>query len=253
MSIKQHIPNALTLLNLFCGVCAIIFCLYNHYYLVPFFVLISLIADFLDGFVARALKVKSDLGAQLDSLADMTTFGVLPSLMLFMLLQFINREGNLYFSFNKMAGNVEMIFPAVSLIALVYAVFACIRLAKFNIDTRQTVNFIGVPTPAAAMFVLGLYTAFTFNHGKVSPLIFNSYVLIAIVFLLSWLMVAELPLFSLKGNPLNYKQHKIRFIFLILCLPQIFIFKWLSLSTIIVSYILFSTLNNLFPKTNAQN
>lgn len=251
MSIKQHIPNSLTLLNLFCGVAGIILCLYNHYYLVPVMVFISLVADFLDGFVARALKVKSDLGAQLDSLADMTTFGVLPSMMLFSMLNAIQSEAPLHFQFNKIMGNHEIIFPALSFVAIFYAIFACLRLAKFNIDTRQTVNFIGVPTPAAAMFVLGLYCYYTFNHGVVNTLIINQYTLIATVVVLSYLMVAELPLFSLKGNPFNYKENNIRFIFLILCIPQIIILKWLSMPTIILCYVLFSIIDNNRNRQNA--
>lgn len=248
MSIKQHIPNSLTLLNLFCGVAGIIFCLFNHYYLVPVMLFIALLADFLDGFVARALNVKSDLGAQLDSLADMTTFGVLPSLMLFSLLHFLNRESDLHFTFNKLMGNNELIFPAIAFIGIFYAVFACLRLAKFNIDTRQTINFIGLPTPAAAMFVLGLYAYYTFSHGKANPIIINQYSIIASTIVLSILMIAELPLFSLKGNPFNYKQNKIRFIFLLICFPQLFLFGWLSLSSIIISYIVFSIIDNLINK-----
>ncbi|QQR99367.1 MAG: hypothetical protein IPK18_08725 [Sphingobacteriales bacterium] len=101
------------------------------------------------------------------------------------------------------------------------------------------------------MFVLGLYCYYTFNHGVVNTLIINQYTLIATVVVLSYLMVAELPLFSLKGNPFNYKENNIRFIFLILCIPQIIIFKWLSMPTIILCYVLFSIIDNNRNKQNA--
>lgn len=249
MSIKKHIPNTLTLLNLFCGTIAIICCLYNHYYMVPFFMSISLIADFLDGFVARVLKVKSDLGAQLDSLADMTTFGVLPSIMLFMLLNMINRTEALHFTYNKMTRNDELLFPFIALGGLIYAVFACLRLAKFNIDTRQTINFIGVPTPAAALLVVGIYANYFFK-GFDLPWLYNNVAIISIAVIISLLMIAELPLFSLKGNLFSTKENKFRIVLFILVIPLLFIFKWLGLSLIIILYIILSAIQNKINPSN---
>src|SRR4051812_35201657 len=134
---KKHIPNALTLLNLFSGCIGIAACFNNRVTLVPLFIGIALVADFLDGFIARLLNVKSDLGAQLDSLADMVTFGVLPGVMLYRALGFSMEA---------------MFFPYFPLryFVFLYTVFACLRLAKFNLDARQTTKFIGLATPAAA-------------------------------------------------------------------------------------------------------
>jgi CDP-diacylglycerol--serine O-phosphatidyltransferase len=241
MSIKQHIPNSLTLLNLFCGCCGIILCLNGQDNIVPFLIFTALLADFLDGFAARILRVKSDLGAQLDSLADMTTFGVLPSVMVFKLLQLLFFYKN---NLSTMEDSNEVFFSYLPFTGLTYAVCACLRLAKFNIDTRQTVNFIGVPTPAGAMFILGLYANFVSSDTQ-AAFIYRPEILIAATIIISFLMISELPLFSLKGNPLSYKENKIRFVFLLLCIPQIFLFKWLSLSTIIIVYILFSLMSTV--------
>lgn len=248
MSIKKHIPNALTLLNLFCGASAIIFCLYNQYQFVPYLIFASLLADFLDGFVARLLKVKSDLGAQLDSLADMTTFGVLPSVMVFMLLQMIEKNNQLSFSSSPNAVQFSLQY----LVAFVYALGAALRLAKFNIDTRQTVNFIGVPTPAGAMFVLGIYVNY-FTHSVSFSFLYQPIFLLIITLLISILLISELPLFSLKGNPLNHKENKFRFIFLLTCIPQIIIFKWFSLTTIIISYIFFSFIEYITKRNTSTH
>lgn len=236
MNIKQHIPNAFTLLNLFCGCCGIVFCLQKQYCFIPILIFVALLADFLDGFLARLLNVKSDLGAQLDSLADMTTFGILPSVMFLVILQENFKVEHLF----SLSSRFNLL---VSFVSVLYAIAAALRLAKFNIDTRQTVNFIGVPTPAAAMFVLGLYCNYFFGNPLFIS-IYNSFVLIGFILSISFLMISELPLFSFKKNPLNYKENKVSFIFLLLCIPQPFIFKWLSFSTVIITYILLNILDN---------
>ena len=151
---KKHIPNSLTLLNLFSGCCGIVACLQHLYFLVPIFIGISLVADFLDGFVARALNVKSELGGQLDSLADMTTFGVLPGIMLFSI---ISAKSNFLTGISVTESTNFIIENPLALLGFVYTIFACLRLAKFNLDTRQTENFIGLNTPSGAIFILGFY------------------------------------------------------------------------------------------------
>ena len=196
---KKHIPNSLTLINLVSGCCGIIACLQNQYSLVPVFIGISLLADFLDGFAARLLKVKSDLGAQLDSLADMTTFGVLPGILIFDLISN---------NFSTCCGSV------LSYSGFIYTIFACLRLSKFNIDTRQTVDFIGLNTPSGAIFILGIYCNFYFDVLKI-PVLYNLITLVIITSLLAFLMIAEFKMFSLKGNPFSWKQNKFRVILLI--------------------------------------
>jgi len=220
--------------------------------LVPIFILISLIADFLDGFVARALNVKSDLGGQLDSLADMVTFGVLPGVMLYNILQF---KANFI---TVIASNttVSITDNPISLLGFVYTLFACLRLAKFNLDTRQTVNFIGLNTPACTIFVLGFYMQFFTKwqfENNWNFIIYSKIAALLISFILAFLAIAEIEIFSMKGNPFNWKENKMRVLFLISVLPQLLIFKWLGLSTIIISYVVFAILHNKISTQAANN
>lgn len=241
---KKHIPNSLTLLNLFSGCCGIIAAMQQQYIWVPIIIGISLVADFLDGFVARALHVKSELGGQLDSLADMVTFGVLPGVLLF------NVIGSSNSIINKHCTTICST-DYLQYLGFIYTIFACLRLAKFNIDTRQTVNFIGLNTPACCIFILGFYMQF-FSEWQYSfnPEIFSysKYFAIAVSFILAYLAVAEIEIFSLKGNPFNWKENKMRVLFLISIIPQAIFLEWIGLSTIILSYVFFAILHNSTQK-----
>lgn len=245
---KKHIPNSLTLLNLFSGCCGIIACLQNQYQLVPVFIGISLLADFLDGFVARALHVKSDLGGQLDSLADMVTFGVLPGMMLFSI---IYSKVNLLTGISSSETPNPFTQDQLPLLGFIYTVFACLRLAKFNLDTRQTVDFIGLNTPSGAIFILGFYMQYFTDWQFRTNWDYSIYAKIAamiIPFVLAFLLVAEFRMFSLKGNPFSWKQNKFRVLLLISVVPQFIFLKWIGLSTVILSYIIFAAVNNIVSK-----
>ena len=240
----KHIPNSLTLLNLFSGCCGIVACLQQEYALVPIFLSISLLADFLDGFVARALNVKSELGGQLDSLADMVTFGVLPGIMLFNIIQ---AKTN-FITTIAASSPINLLEQPVALVGFVYTLFACLRLAKFNLDTRQTENFIGLNTPSGALFILGFYMQFFSDWSLQSNWDFTIYAKIAAIiipFVLAFLMIAEFPMFSLKGNPFSWKQNKFRLMLILSVIPQILLLKWLGLSTIILTYIIFAFIQNV--------
>lgn len=241
---KKHIPNSLTLLNLFSGCCGIVACSQHQYSLVPIFIGISLLADFLDGFVARLLKVKSELGAQLDSLADMTTFGVLPGIMLFSI---ISAKSNFLTGITITESSNILNDNPLSLLSFIYTIFACLRLAKFNLDTRQTENFIGLNTPSGAIFILGFYMQFFSDWNLRDNWDFAIYSKIAamiIPFVLAFLMIAEFPMFSLKGNPFSWKQNKFRVLLIISVIPQLIFLGWLSLSTVIISYVILASLHN---------
>ena len=245
---KKHIPNSLTLLNLFSGCCGIVACLNNQFLYVPIFIAISLIADFLDGFVARALNVKSELGGQLDSLADMTTFGVLPGIMLFSI---ISAKTNFLTGITITESTNFIIENPLALLGFIYTIFACLRLAKFNLDTRQTENFIGLNTPSGAIFILGFYMQFFtkwLHNDNWDFTIYSKIAAMIIPFVLAFLMVAEFPMFSMKGNPFSWKQNKMRVLLLVSAIPQFILLGWLSLSTVIISYVFFAFLHNKLEK-----
>lgn len=230
----RHIPNTLTLLNLFFGCVGIYACATSNYQLVPYCMAASLLADFLDGYVARLLKVKSELGAQLDSLADNVTFGVLPGMMLMQLISMSSIQPSGSYTMNPLG-----------YLGFIYSLFACLRLAKFNLDTRQTDSFIGLPTPAAGMFVLGLYIAFfnqdfAFLPSLTFKLIYQFWTILAIIIGLSYLMVSEIPMFSLKGNVLSWEGNQIRLAFLIVSAGLLIYFKVAGLSFVILLYVLVS-------------
>jgi len=222
MSLLKHLPNALTVCNLLCGCLGIIVAGGTTFepYLVAYFVWVACIFDFLDGFAARLLKVSSPIGKELDSLADMVTFGVLPSL--FML--------NFLMPFAESAG-----LPKLSFIALTIVVCSALRLAKFNVDTRQAEGFIGVPTPANTLFFISLPALYEYFGIQPEP-----YSLIGIILLFSWLMVSPLRLFALKFKSFGWKGNELKFTFLILSGLLIVVLKEAAVSIIIILYILVS-------------
>lgn len=226
MKIIAQIPNLLTLINLLFGVIGIIWVLDGAILSGAYFVLISAGFDFLDGFVARLLKVQSDMGKELDSLADVVSFGVLPGLILFMM--------------TKNQTEPESFLPYLTLIIPMLSAY---RLAKFNLDTRQSDRFIGLPTPANALFLSTLpYLALQW------PLMERWLSLPVVLILLAWifaiLLVAEIPLIALKFKRLNFSKNKFRYI---LILVSIGMFSWLQLAGIplvILAYIGLSLVEN---------
>jgi CDP-diacylglycerol--serine O-phosphatidyltransferase len=215
----RHIPNALTSGNLLCGCVGIICSFINPEIPTAWFVWAACVFDFLDGFSARLLKVSSPIGKELDSLADMISFGVLPGIMM---KNMLTASG----------------LGVWSWIGLSLTVFAAMRLAKFNIDTRQSDSFIGVPTPAHALFICGIPALMAVFPGGW----FGSYSLIAITVLFSWLMISPIPLFALKFKNFAWEDNKLRFTFLLLAVLLIAIFKAAGLPLAILLYIIFSLL-----------
>ncbi len=250
MNIKKHIPNLLTLGNLLCGTIATIFAVQGEFVFAALLVIAGILFDFLDGFAARLLHVSGELGKQLDSLADMVTSGVVPGIIMFRLLQdenvFMN-DNDLnsleQFSFNF---NVNDVLP---FLGLLLTLGACYRLAKFNIDTRQSDSFIGLPTPAMSLFVISLpliqeYSSIDF----VQNIIANNYFLIAVTIVLTYLMNAELPLFSLKFKEYSVKNNVIKYLFLVVSLCMIIFLQYLSIPLIILVYVILSIFSNAANK-----
>lgn len=222
---KKHIPNFITLLNLLSGVIAIVLATQNQLEFAAYFVFAGIIFDFFDGFFARILHVKSDLGVQLDSLADMVTSGVAPGIVMFQLLRNASSDWHMadYFTDFK-----EMNF--LPFLGLLITLAAAYRLAKFNIDDRQDHDFIGLPTPALTLFVVSLPLISIYgNQEWTMSMVKDSYFLIATTLLGSFLMNSELSMFSLKLSSLSIKDNWIQYILLAF---SILFMIWLHIAAI---------------------
>ncbi len=243
MNIKQHIPNLLTLGNLFCGTVATIFAVKGNFEATALLVAIGIGFDFFDGFAARLLNVQGELGKQLDSLADMVTSGVVPGIvMLQLLVAAFDKDAVGYFGVDS-NGATESVLPYLGLLLTLSAGY---RLAKFNIDDRQTDSFIGLPTPAMALFVVSLPLIAMFSQQNLFvALVQNNYFLIGVTLILSYLMNAELPLFSLKFKDFSFKNNAIKYLFLVVSVLLIAMLKLVAVPVIILLYVVLSVINNL--------
>lgn len=248
------IPNIMTLGNLLCGCLGIVFVFEGNLLWASYLIFIAGILDFLDGFVARLLKQHSEIGKQLDSLADMVTFGVLPSFILFMLQ---TKKTVLYTSFwmnntpkqlqeeNGMYAFIGSSTPYTiySFLAFSLTLFSALRLAKFNIDTRQSDSFIGVPTPANAFVVAAFPLILEFNP-EYKFLILNSAFLISYTLIMSYLLISEIPLFALKFKNFSWASNQIKYIFLILSIILLVALQFVAIPLIIFLYIILSVISN---------
>jgi CDP-diacylglycerol--serine O-phosphatidyltransferase len=222
---KHHIPNLLTLLNLLLGCVAIICALNDKLYAVPYLVIAAAIADFGDGFAARMLKVSSPLGLQLDSLADMVTFGVVPGMTMYCLLQ--------------NAWETESATLWQTLPAFLLTLFSALRLAKFNIDTRQSDSFIGLPTPANTLFIVSLIWVAQSEYGFAAYLQ-QPIVLYIITVLFSYLLIAELPMLSNKIKHFGIKGNEKLLVFVVGALLLVLLLGRVGVSFSIIWYLLLS-------------
>jgi CDP-diacylglycerol--serine O-phosphatidyltransferase len=232
----KHLPNALTSGNLVCGCLGIIECFTGHLTTVSFFILLAAIFDFFDGFVARAVKANSAMGKELDSLADCVSFGVLPSIMMY----------HLIIRAMTISDDVDINEDAPYL-ALTIAVFSALRLAKFNIDTRQSDSFIGVPTPANAMLIASL-PWLMHQNSIFSDFVENPYVLVAITFIMSFLLVAELPLIALKFKDFSWKNNQYTYSLVFISLLLFLALQVTAIPLIILVYIGLSVVKTVSTK-----
>lgn len=239
---KSIIPNTLTAINLFCG-CVAILAFLNHFYLLGIILIfVAAFADFFDGFVARLLNVPSELGKQLDSLADMVSFGVVPGVILYVALSKACQVS----SFEEIIRNQQY----TPFLGFLVSVFSGIRLAKFNIDTRQSETFIGLPTPANTLFFISIPLIWTFgeNNNLANSIISNPSILIGLTLLFSFLLVAELPLIALKFKKYSFKNNIFRYLLILLSVISILLFKYLAIPVILISYIALSVIEQLTIK-----
>lgn len=219
---KKHLPNAITCANLFSGCIGIVFAFKGNLEAAAYFVIFSGIFDFFDGMVARLLNVKSAIGKDLDSLADMVSFGFLPGVIMFHLL--------------KASDYSSEYLPYLGFII---TIFSALRLAKFNNDTRQTEDFIGLNTPMNTLFICSL----PFIANDYPQVIASSILLIAVTAITSFLLVSEIKIFSLKFSDLSWAKNRIKFIFLILSAILIAFLKFAAIPFVLVLYIALSFLH----------
>lgn len=240
MSIRKYIPNSITSMNLICGVISVVLSLYaaatgkdilgqQNIYMFPcILIFLGALFDFFDGFVARMLHVSSEIGKELDSLADLLTFGFAPS--------------GLYVLY--LAQNYKDVLGIGIYFPLILVLFSALRLAKFNVDTRQTENFIGLTTTATAMFAASLFLALTTNV-ILAGVKFDIWFIAVLVALFSFLLVSEIPMFSLKVKTFDWKGNELRFILIGVGLLSLIIFGVGGVAFTIVLYVLFSVVKML--------
>ena len=236
--IFHFVPNTITCLNLFCGCISVISSFNGALETAAYFIFAAAVFDFLDGFAARWLQAYSAIGKELDSLADVVSFGVAPASIMYALLW--TAAENQGFTMEAYSGGWW-----IAALAFVLAVYSALRLAKFNIDTRQTDSFIGLPTPANALFICSLAFISSGNH-LLSVLTGDPYFLLAVVVVFSQLLVSELPLFSLKFKSFDWKSNQIRYLFITVSAIILVIFHWSGLALVILVYVILSIFTNIF-------
>ena len=272
------VPNLLSLGNLLCGCIAILNVIDGNIGIAVYLVMIACVFDFLDGFAARGLKQGSPMGKELDSLADMVTFGVVPGMVMFQLIRY-----NLVASYTSVFDAYQIgsydILEMVPYIGFIIPLFSGLRLAKFNVDTRQSGSFIGLPTLANALFICGIPLALRLNEahwykgtfadwqhwggyslwanfksvpGFIIDTLHSPWALIGIAIVFSFLLISEIPMFSFKVKNVKWKGNEIRYIFLTVAIGLTIWLKLAALPLIIVVYILMSVIYALRKRNSQQ-
>ncbi len=247
--LRSNIANVITSMNLLCGSLAIYFLFQEEMMIPVYLILAASVFDFTDGFVARLLHVKSEMGKQLDSLSDVISFGLAPGMAMFILL-----EKGLSFWDTGLPGSVAFF-------AFIIPVFSAWRLAKFNIDERQTDHFIGLPTPANGLLIFSLLPivsvqglpAWLSSMNSLPYYIIHPAVLIPATFLLSYLLVAPLPLIAMKFRTFGWKENRTRYIFIIISLVLIFLFYFAAIPFIIILYIILSLIDQIINRKQEKH
>ncbi len=230
--ISTAIPNFLTLLNLTCGYITIHYIFNDQLQIAFWIIILAAIFDFSDGFAARALNVSTKTGELLDSLADMVSFGIVPASVAFILL---NK------TIESQTGQLLFI-----IISSFIAIFSCLRLAKFHTYAHQKNDFLGLPTPANALFFVSLGYISQMPGNNIMQLLIEPYCLIPLIIGFSILMISNLPMFSLKMKNISFTNNAIQYIFLFISLVLLILFRVQSIPMIIILYILLSVMNRLF-------
>ena len=248
---KKHIPNTITCCNLISGCIATYWAFQGDYQLALLFIIIGAVFDFFDGMSARLLHVSSSIGKELDSLADDITFGFAPSAIIFSFLhgQCLAGANSLSESVAEANSSLFTLHSSLSYLAFVMAAFSALRLAKFNLDERQALGFIGLPTPANALFWGSLIVG---CGDWLATLPFASLIMVAGTFISCYLLISEIPMFALKFKTWGWKGNEIKYIFLITCIPLLLLLGVSGLAAIIAWYIILSVVNNLRTKNTTH-
>ena len=230
---KKHIPNTITCCNLISGCIATYWAFQGDYRLALLFIVIGAVFDFFDGMTARLLHVSSPIGKELDSLADDITFGFAPSAIAF---SFLNGQCTSMAAANSSLFTLHSSLPYL---AFIMAAFSALRLAKFNLDERQALGFIGLPTPANALF----WGSFIVGLGDtIATLPYAPWLIIAGTFVSSYLLVSEIPMFALKFKTWGWKGNEVKYVFLLSCVPLLLLLGVSGLAAIIAWYVLLSVI-----------
>ncbi|SDM58831.1 CDP-alcohol phosphatidyltransferase family protein [Kriegella aquimaris] len=247
---KQYIPNLITLLNVFCGCVATVFAVMNQLELAALFVFLGIFFDFFDGLAARVLNVQSELGLQLDSLADVITSGLVPGIVMFQLLDMSQSGGwNAFDNATFAEGSQISILPFFGFLITMASAY---RLAKFNLDENQVSSFIGLPTPANALLILSFPLILLYhNNDALNSIILNQWFLIGMTVLSAYLLNSKIALFALKFKNWSFKDNTLRYIFLIVSLALLVTMQFLAVPIIIGFYILGSVVDSSAKKKQA--
>lgn len=233
----------MTLGNLFSGTIAIFYAFLEDYRNVALFVVFGIVLDFFDGFLARLLKVEGELGKQLDSLADMVTSGVVPGIVMFQLLLNASTEKSFEHLFTQ---NGFEYFPFLGLLITLASAY---RLARFNIDTRQTETFIGLPVPANTLWIVSLPLILEYSQALwIQEILHNTYILLGLTLLSCYLLNAEIRLFALKFKTFAWKDNAVRYLFLTISLVLLCGLQFVAVPIIIILYVFISYVQNTFQK-----
>lgn len=241
MLIKKHIPNLFTFLNLSSGLIGILFVLENQLTAAAIMVLLGIFFDFFDGFFARILKVSSELGKQLDSLADLVTSGVVPGFIIFQLL----KQSAASWGGNEVL-NMLQVGNYLPFIGLIIPLASAYRLANFNIDERQTSSFVGLPTPANALLIVSIPLIMAYSqNNEIVELIQRPFFLVTITIIGTLLLNAEIPLFALKFKNYQLKENMIKYIFILLIIVLVSWLQFIAIPIIIILYVVLSIIERL--------
>ena len=251
----RHLPQLLTLLNVLSGSIAVVFAVLNELHLAAFFVILGIFFDFFDGLAARLLNAQTELGIQLDSLADMITCGLVPGIIMFQLLGMSQTGGWNVSEFNPALRegpiDASSLLPFAGFLITLASAY---RLARFNIDEDQVTSFIGLPTPANALLIISFPLILLYQgNDALNALILNPWFLLVVTLVSSILLNANIPLFALKFKNWSFRDNALRYTFIAVSLVLLMTMKYLAITAIVLFYVISSLINKFGAKTGQGN